>query len=143
MGASKITQPITALGFGEKDSSKTIEDLVMADLKKTFKPEFLNRIDEIIVFNQLEKSDIEEIAKRMLSTLEKRLADMGITVEFSGEAVSAIADAGFDKVYGARPLRRAIQSKIEDRLSELILENKITPNSKCKVDFINNEFTFN
>ena len=79
----------------------------------------------------------------MLSTLEKRLADMGITVEFSGEAVSAIADAGFDKVYGARPLRRAIQSKIEDRLSELILENKITPNSKCKVDFINNEFTFN
>lgn len=143
VGASKITQPITALGFGEKDSSKTIEDLVMADLKKTFKPEFLNRIDEIIVFNQLEKSDIEEIAKRMLSTLEKRLADMGITVEFSGEAVSAIADAGFDKVYGARPLRRAIQSKIEDRLSELILENKITPNSKCKVDFINNEFTFN
>ncbi len=143
VGASKITQPITSLGFGEKVGNNSIEDLVMTDLKKTFKPEFLNRIDEIIVFNQLEKADIEEIAKRMLSTLEKRLADMGISIEFSGEAVSAIADAGFDKVYGARPLRRAIQSKIEDRLSELILENKITTNSKCKVDFVNNEFTFN
>ncbi len=143
VGASKITDNKTALGFGGSDSAAAdIEALVMADLKKTFKPEFLNRIDEIIVFNQLEKEDIVEIAKRMLKSLEKRLADMEIEVVFTEHAVSALADAGFDKVYGARPLRRAIQQKIEDPLSELILEHKISKNSKCTVDFKDGEFTF-
>ncbi|MDE6385094.1 MAG: hypothetical protein K2L36_03000, partial [Eubacterium sp.] len=70
------------------------------------------------------------------------LADMEIEVEFTDTAISALAEAGFDKVYGARPLRRAIQQKIEDPLSELILEEKITKNSKCTVDFKNGEFTF-
>lgn len=142
VGASKITDNKQALGFGDnKDVNKTIEDLVMEDLKKTFKPEFLNRVDEIVVFNQLEKDDIVEIARRMLKSLNKRLAEMNIKAEFTDEAVSAIADAGFDKVYGARPLRRAIQTKIEDPLSELILENKIK--DTCTVDFKDGEFTFN
>ena len=142
VGASKITDPKSALGFGDdnKDENANIEKLVMADLKATFKPEFLNRIDEIIVFNQLEKKDIEEIARRMLRTLKKQLADLGTEVTFTDNAISAIADAGFDKVYGARPLRRAIQTKIEDRLSELILENKL--GEKCTVDFKDGEFTF-
>lgn len=112
----------------------------MAELKKTFKPEFLNRIDEIIVFNQLEKDDIEEIARRMLSGLKKQLKELDIDVTFTDNAISHIADAGFDKVYGARPLRRAIQTKIEDRLSELILENKL--GRECTVDYEENEFTF-
>lgn len=144
VGAAKITEQKQALGFtnNENDSNKTIEELVMPDLKKTFKPEFLNRLDEIIVFNQLDKNDIEEIARRMLRTLEKRLNDMDIKVEFTDNAVSALADAGFDKTYGARPLRRAIQSKIEDRLSELILDNTIKPNSTVKVDYNDNQFTF-
>ncbi|MDE6469591.1 MAG: AAA family ATPase, partial [Eubacterium sp.] len=142
VGASKITDPKSALGFGGKDKNEneSIEKLVMADLKATFKPEFLNRIDEIIVFNQLEKKDIEEIAKRMLSSLKKQLAELGTDVIFTDNAVSAIADAGFDKVYGARPLRRAIQTKIEDKLSELILENKL--GKKCTVDYKDSEFTF-
>lgn len=141
VGASKITDPKGAMGFGEKgDENANIEELVMADLKATFKPEFLNRVDEIIVFNQLEKEDIEEIARRMLKSLKKQLKDLGTDIEFTDEAISAIADAGFDKVYGARPLRRAIQTKIEDRLSELILENKL--NEKCTVDFKDGEFTF-
>lgn len=143
VGASKIVDNKAALGFVESnDAAKDIESLVMGDLKKTFKPEFLNRIDEIIVFNQLEKADIEEIAKRMLKTLKKRLADLDIDVEFTNAAVSALADAGFDKVYGARPLRRAIQQKIEDPLSELILEEKIKPGTKCTVDFKEGEFSF-
>lgn len=143
VGASKITDNKTALGFGRnEDVEHNIETLVMADLKKTFKPEFLNRIDEIIVFNQLEKEDIKEIAKRMLASLEKRLKDLEIEIRFTDEAVSALADAGFDKVYGARPLRRAIQQKIEDPLSELILEEKINKNSKCTADFRNGEFIF-
>lgn len=142
VGASKITDPKSALGFGDdnKNENESIEKLVMADLKATFKPEFLNRIDEIIVFKQLEKDDIKEIARRMLVSLKKQLAELGTEVTFTDAAIAAIADAGFDKVYGARPLRRAIQTKIEDRLSELILENKL--GEKCTVDFSNNEFTF-
>lgn len=141
VGAEKITDPKTALGFGgSSDSAKNIEQLVMNDLKKTFKPEFLNRIDEIIVFNQLEKEDIKEIARRMLGTLEKQLKELGTEVEFTDAAIDAISDAGFDKVYGARPLRRAIQTQIEDKLSELILENKL--GAKCTVDYQNNEFVF-
>lgn len=142
IGASKIVDKKASLGFGENAENNDIESLVMGDLKKTFKPEFLNRIDEIIVFNQLEQKDIEEIAKRMLSSLSKRVADLEIELDFTPEAVTAIAEAGFDKVYGARPLRRAIQQKIEDPLSELMLENKIAKGSKCTVDFKNNEFTF-
>ncbi len=141
VGASKITDNKLALGFGgNNDPSTNIEELVMAELKKTFKPEFLNRIDEIIVFNQLEKDDIEEIARRMLGGLKKQLKELDIDVTFTDNAISHIADAGFDKVYGARPLRRAIQTKIEDRLSELILENKL--GRECTVDYEENEFTF-
>ena len=146
VGANKITDSKLAMGFNHsedgKDSAKTIEELVMPDLKRTFKPEFLNRLDEIIVFNQLEKDDIKEIARRMLKTLIKRVKDMDIDIEFTDEAVSALADEGFDKTYGARPLRRAIQSKIEDRLSELILDGTVKPNTKCTVDFEDGEFTF-
>lgn len=143
VGASKITDRKSALGFGEnEDEDMSIENLVMADLKKTFKPEFLNRVDEIIVFNQLQKDDIKEIARRMLKTLKKRLADLDIEAEFTEDAITALAEAGFDKDYGARPLRRAIQQKIEDPLSELLLEDKIKKNSKCTVDFKDGKFTF-
>lgn len=142
VGASKIVDRKASLGFGGNSENDNIEALVTADLKKTFKPEFLNRIDEIIVFNQLEQKDIEEIAKRMLASLKKRVADLEIQLDFTDGAVTAIAEAGFDKVYGARPLRRAIQQKIEDPLSELILENKIIKGSHTTVAFKNGEFTF-
>ena len=78
----------------------------------------------------------------MLKTLTKRVKDMDIDISFTDSAVSALADEGFDKVYGARPLRRAIQSKIEDTLSELILESKVKSGDKCEVDFANDEFVF-
>lgn len=144
VGASKITDEKLALGFGQEDGKKlSIEDLVMPDLKKTFKPEFLNRLDDIIVFNQLEQSDIEEIAKRMLKSLQKRTHDLGIELDFTDAAISELAKEGFDKTYGARPLRRAIQSKIEDKLSELILDKTISEGSKCTVDFADGEFQFN
>ena len=145
VGASKITDPKLALGFehkgeGETDENVDIEKLVMADLRATFKPEFLNRVDDIVVFKQLEKDDIKEIARRMLKSLNKRCEEIGIELDVTDKAVDAIADKGFDKVYGARPLRRAIQTKIEDKLSELILEDKVA--GKCKVDYENDEFTF-
>ncbi len=142
VGASKITSPKSALGFGDDgaDENKNIEALVMEDLRHTFKPEFLNRVDEIIVFNQLEKDDIEEIARRLLKGLAKQVKELGCEVSFTDKAVSAIADAGFDKVYGARPLRRAIQTRIEDKLSELILENAL--GETCTVDYDGENFTF-
>ena len=144
VGASKITDEKQALGFGQNDGKTlSIEELVMPDLKRTFKPEFLNRLDDIIVFNQLDEDDIKEIARRMLKSLQKRTEDLGITLSFTDDAIDELAKEGFDKIYGARPLRRAIQSKIEDRLSELILDKTITENSTCTVDYKDNEFTFN
>lgn len=144
VGASKITDEKQALGFGQSDGKPlSIEELVMPDLKRTFKPEFLNRLDDIIVFNQLDEDDIKEIARRMLTSLQKRTEDLGITLSFTDDAIDELAKEGFDKIYGARPLRRAIQSKIEDRLSELILDKTITENSTCTVDYKDNEFTFN
>ena len=143
VGASKITDDKTALGFGgESNEEKNIEELVMGDLKRTFKPEFLNRLDEVIVFSQLNIDDIKEIARRMLKALEKRLNEMEIQIEFTDGAIEALAKAGFDKTYGARPLRREIQSKIEDKLSELILEEKVKAGDRCTVDFTEGEFTF-
>ena len=144
VGASKITDEKQALGFGQSDGKPlSIEELVMPDLKRTFKPEFLNRLDDIIVFNQLDEDDIKEIARRMLKSLQKRTEDLGITLSFTDDAIDELAKEGFDKIYGARPLRRAIQSKIEDRLSELILDKTITENSTCTVDYKDNNFTFN
>ena len=144
VGAAKITNESQLLGFGkESKENQSIEDLVMPDLKKTFKPEFLNRLDEIIVFNQLNEDDIFEIAKRMLKSLQKRSKDLDIDLEFTDDAIREISKEGFDKVYGARPLRRAIQSKIEDKLSELILDGTVKPNTKCTVDYKDGEFVFN
>ena len=104
VGASKITDPKLALGFehkgeGEVDENVDIEKLVMADLRATFKPEFLNRVDDIVVFKQLEKDDIKEIARRMLKSLNKRCEEIGIELDVTDKAVDAIADKGFDKVY--------------------------------------------
>ena len=114
----------------------------MKELKNTFRPEFLNRVDDIIVFHSLEKQDISEIARRMLETLSKRVAQLDITLIFDESAVQKAADAGFDPVYGARPLKRVIQQQIEDKLSEQMLEGKVTTGKKyiCKAE--NGEFIF-
>ena len=132
VGAKLITNAgNAALGFKGEEGNGTmsqsdIKDAVMGELKKCFRPEFLNRVDDIIVFEQLNKDDIKEIARRMLKTLKNRVHDMGIELSFDDSAIEKIADEGFDPVYGARPLRRAIQSEIEDKLSEEMLDGRIT-----------------
>ena len=132
LGAARITgQAGSTLGFsgdkkddGMMDQDK-IRDAVMSELRQALRPEFLNRVDEVIVFRQLTKPDIREIAARLLETLSRRTKQLDITLRFSDEAIEKIADAGFDPVYGARPLKRAIQSQIEDKLSEQMLEGKV------------------
>ena len=126
IGAKSITES-RSFGFndGQNDSEKSAKNEVMKALKNTFSPEFINRVDDIIIFRKLNKADIEKIAVNMLGQLSVRVADMGITVKFDKSAAKAVALAGLDPVYGARPLRRAIQSHIEDSLSDEVLHGKI------------------
>ncbi|MBE6835952.1 MAG: ATP-dependent Clp protease ATP-binding subunit [Ruminococcaceae bacterium] len=135
IGARLITDKIKKFGFAsdedeEQQDVKDVKDAVMGELKNTFRPEFLNRIDDIIVFSRLSKDEIEQIAGRMLNTLKQRAKDMDIEVDFSPEVITKIAAAGYDPVYGARPLRRAIGSQIEDLLSEKMLDGTITADEK-------------
>ena len=147
VGAKLISQKQKAFGFaaGTKEleqNEKEIKDAVMGELRNTFRPEFLNRVDDIIVFQRLTKDNIKEIASRLLAVLQKRVEDMGIEVTFSDEAVSKIADAGFDDVYGARPLKRAIQSRIEDALSEEMLKGNVKKGGKYICNVKDDEFVF-
>ncbi len=126
VGAKNIAEKKKQLGFApsEGEFSRTQEDIresVMGELKHAFRPEFLNRIDDIIVFSQLRKEDIRQIALRLTEQVTKRLSEMGITLTLSDEALDLLADKGFDVAYGARPLRRAIQTMVEDTLAEKML----------------------
>ena len=148
LGARLITGGGTKqLGFSamdddaesERDYAQIKED-VLGELKQAFKPEFLNRVDEIIVFHKLTKSNIKEIAVKMLESLGNRLRDNGITAEFTESAVEKISENGFDDNYGARPLRRAIQSDIEDMVAESMLEGKIKPGDAVTIDYKDGKF---
>ena len=124
----------------EKKSIEKIKEKVMAEVKRTFKPEFINRIDEIIVFDRLTEDDIKKIARLMLKSLEARLKENEITVAFTDAAVEKIAKEGFDPTYGARPLRRVIQTQIEDMLSEEIIDGDVKPGSSVTVDAEDDKF---
>lgn len=147
VGARLITEKQTSLGFfggeqqAQNDSAK-IRESVLGELKKLFKPEFLNRVDDTIVFNKLTEKDIQAIAKNLLKNLEKRLNDLDIKAEFDDSAVEAVAKAGFDELYGARPLKRAIQSNIEDAISEKMLDGSIKSGDIVKCRYENGEYQF-
>ena len=133
IGAKNITEQ-KRFGFApEEDSfSKTQDNIrndVMAELKRNFRPEFLNRIDDIIVFKQLNKEDIKQIAVKMTDSVIRRLSDMGISLTVDDSAIELLSEKGFDVIYGARPLRRAIQSMLEDKVSEKMLEGVLTNGS--------------
>ncbi|MBQ6387436.1 MAG: ATP-dependent Clp protease ATP-binding subunit [Ruminococcus sp.] len=144
VGARLITDHHKSLGFthGEEKQDTNVRELVLGELKKVFRPEFLNRVDDIIVFNKLTQDEIKEIAQKMLETLAKRLKLMDIDITFTDAAVTAIADKGFDDAYGARPLRRAIQTEIEDTLSEQMLDGKVQSGSVVVCDYADGSFIF-
>ena len=145
IGARRIIEKQTSLGFGDTaDSTEnvSVRDLVMDELKQVFRPEFLNRVDDIIVFNKLTKDEIKQIAGKMLETLRKRLDGLGVKLSFTDKAIEKIADEGFDDTYGARPLRRAITTNIEDKLSERMLEPDFDSTKPLVCDHDGEKFTF-
>ena len=120
----------TSLGFGASDEESTYEKMkerILSDLKRTFRPEFLNRVDDIIVFHALGEDHIEKIVEIMLDEFNRRLAEYDLRVDVSEEARAALVKEGFDPAFGARPLRRVIQKRLEDNISEEMLQGKITP----------------
>ena len=134
VGAKNIMAQGQRLGFaaGEDDAEKkeeqsfeAVRDAVMGELKRTFRPEFLNRIDETIIFHPLNEENIAAIAEKLLDNTAKRLEKLGVTMEVDGEAVKVVAKEGFDPVYGARPLRRAIQNCVEDAVAEKLLDGSV------------------
>jgi len=130
-GARNITEGRPKLGFnaaGEEDGSSEYEhirELVMEEVKRVFKPEFLNRIDETIVFHKLSEDDIKEICGKMLKTVKGRMKAVGINMSVDDSAIELLSRQGYDPVYGARPLRRAIQNAVEDTVAGKLLEGKI------------------
>ncbi len=145
-GAQRIIEP-RHLGFGVQEDAEAdyhkMKDSVMEEVKKIFKPEFINRIDEILVFHTLTKENIEQIVRIMLHTLNKRTtAQMNLSMEVTEEAVAHLAESGFDKNYGARPVRRAIQTQLEDALADALLDGTIAAGDKIKVDCKEKKITF-
>jgi ATP-dependent Clp protease ATP-binding subunit ClpC len=140
VGARNITEKHATLGFSSREDSggrsyEEISNLVIADLRKTFRPEFLNRIDETIVFHQLTRDDIRKIASNMLRLVIERVQGLGVALAVTDEALDKLAEIGFDPVYGARPLRRTIQNSVEDAVAEKLLEGSLKKgdNAEAKV----------
>ena len=139
-----------SLGFSQggegreavEKQQELVRRMMIGELKKEFKPEFLNRVDEIIVFHKLSRSEIHKIADNMLDGLKTRLAGLSIEIQFTPSATERISTDGFDPVYGARPLRRAIQAKIEDKLADEMLHGTIKAGDKIICTWENEQFTF-
>lgn len=145
VGARQIVDKQQSLGFSSdarQAENQNITQTVTAELKKVFRPEFLNRVDDIIVFSKLSHDEIKSIARKMLDTLADRLKSLNVNITFSDKAVEKIADEGFDESYGARPLRRAIATRIEDKLSQLMLEGKFGTADKVTCDYQEDDFVF-
>lgn len=149
IGARQLKDFGQGVGFSTTAKKESADDhasgIIQNALKKAFAPEFLNRIDDVIIFNSLEKEDIHKIIDIEIEKLYERVEDLGYNLELSEQAKDFIADKGFDAAYGARPLKRAIQKYLEDALAEEIIQAKITEGSNIKVDLddVMQELTFN
>ena len=148
VGADEISKDMT-LGFVSRDDEKEeaqrehtlMHDKVMQRLKQTFRPEFLNRIDTTIVFQSLTKPEIREIVNLEMSRVQMQLKEHEITLDVTDDAKDLIGKEGYDHTYGARPLRRVIQNKIEDPLAEGMLQQKYLPGSTVRIDADGDEIT--
>ena len=128
------------IGFNREESS-LVDARVEASLKQTFRPEFLNRVDETIIFHELNKNELLQIVDLMLSEITDELAEKNIFITFDKKVKEYILEKGYEPKYGARPLRRAIQKYIENELAECLLKNELIPNQKVKMILVNNKVT--
>ena len=146
VGARQLKDFGQGVGFGTAARTAQVDEnsksVIENALKKTFAPEFLNRIDDVIVFNALEKHDIDLIIEIELKKLTARIADLGYTLNLSDKAKSFIAEKGFDKQFGARPLKRAIQSEIENPLAKEILAGHFMAKDTIKIDSVSGKLKF-
>ena len=144
IGASLISNNKSSMGFSgennEATRNKRNRELVIEEVKKTFKPELVNRIDELIVFDLLTQEEIKQVTEKMLNEIRNRLNSKNIEIEFTESVISKLSEKGFDKVYGARPLRRLITTEIEDMLSEKYLSGELNK-EKYIIDYKNNRFS--
>jgi len=143
IGARKLKDFGTGVGFGtaaqKQQESANARGVIENALKKAFAPEFLNRIDDVVVFNTLEKEDIDKIIDIELEKLLDRIAELGYKIKLTKKARSFIAEKGFDKQYGARPLKRAIQKYVEDAIAEEIIKSNIQEGDSITMDIGKNE----
>jgi ATP-dependent Clp protease ATP-binding subunit ClpC len=140
VGARLITESKQNLGFVSGNEPEDKKKLILDELKKTFKPEFINRVDDVIIFNKLTKDDIGRICVNMLDDLSERASSLGMEISFDESAVEKLAQLGYDDKYGARPLRRVITSKVEDMLAQRIVEKQIAQGERVKVKASGEEF---
>ncbi len=143
LGATTLRDKKT-VGFGQEDAKEgysEMKDTIQAALKKQFRPEFLNRIDEVVVFHSLTKAELGQIVHLMTKPVIKRIHDQGIDIKVTKTAIGIIADRGYDPQYGARPIRRAIQTELEDQLSAKLLAKEIVPGDSVTVGGRNKQIT--
>jgi ATP-dependent Clp protease ATP-binding subunit ClpC len=136
VGAQTINKT-KSLGFGSDDSGLSYKEMkgrVTSELRKIFRPELLNRIDEIIVFHKLEREDMRHIIEIQIKRLRQQLVERDVTIEFTDEALNKLADEGYDPAFGARPLKRVLQRMIEDPMSEMILRGEVPNGSKVIIE---------
>lgn len=143
LGATTLRDKKT-VGFGQEDAKEgydEMKDTIQAALRKQFRPEFLNRIDEVVVFHSLTKAELGQIVHLMTKPVVKRIHDQGIDIKVTKTAIGIIADRGYDPQYGARPIRRAIQTELEDKLSAKLLAKEIVPGDSVTVGGRNKQIT--
>ena len=145
IGASDLKKKAVGFGGSMDDAMSDYEEMKereMAALRRTLKPEFINRIDDIIVFRSFEKKDMYDIAKLMANSLQKRLQDRGINITITDEALNIVIEKGFNLEYGARPLRRALQSMIEDELATRMLKGEFAIGDSVLISAKDDALTF-
>ncbi len=147
LGVKKLQDFGGGIGFGTQAKTYVQEehkrDMLKKELQKFFAPEFLNRIDEVIIFNQLVKEDVKKIVKLEINVLSKRLSKMKYNFTFDDTVTELISEVGFDELYGARPLKRAIQDRIEDYISEEILNGNVLEDVDYTMTVVDKEIKIN
>ncbi len=148
VGAADVDRNARGLGFSSERGSvstqsyERMKQSMLEELKRSFRPEFLNRVDELIVFHQLDENDLYKIAGLMMDSVAQRLAERGVRLHWDDETLSYLTQEGFDPVYGARPLRRAIQRMVEDSLSEEILSGRVSLGDSVRMSVAENKLVF-